>query len=97
MNTAFIVFQLGFNIIVLTALIVLAWRGPRRAPARAVRTMRRPGAPKTKTAPPAPAPPSPDRPADLGALVERANRDELAAEAALRERLARFRARQAAS
>ena len=92
MTAAFIVFQLGFNILVLTALLVLAVRSPRRAPARPAKARR-----VLRGRKPAAAPEATPRAAHVDALVEQANERELAAEAALRERLARFRQQRVAS
>ncbi len=92
MTTAFIVFQLGFNILVLTALLVLALRSPRHTAGRPSKARVAPAARQDGTAP-APR----QRAAHVTALVEQANERELAAEAALRERLARFRQQRVAS
>ena len=99
MSTPFIVFQLGFNIVVLAALIALAWKegGGWRLPrlgwlGRALRP-RTPGAGR----PPEVRGESPSARTRISPLVEQANRDELAAEQALRRRLAQYRARREAS
>jgi hypothetical protein len=91
MSRNLVLLQLAFNIVMLVALLALAWRGQRsreRQPHRAPRAVARPAA--VRAAQPESAPP----PA-LDDLVEQAEQKELAAEAALRTRFARFRARAA--
>ena len=103
MDRTLILMQLAFNVLMFAALAALAWRSRGAAPrkARAERARTRPdeqvaafqraaaaaGAGRPIAAPnEAPAPS-----AGLDDLIERAERRELAAEAALRGRLARFR------
>ncbi|MBP7146478.1 MAG: hypothetical protein KBD01_02960 [Acidobacteria bacterium] len=88
-----VVLQLAFNVLILAALCAVL-RGPRRRAAEAAPRRRRWFARRAKAPAPAvaAAPVAAAAPA-LADLVERAEQQELLAEAALRDRLARFRAR----
>ena len=90
--------QLGFNILILCALLMLAWSGGLRRKARE----KKPGKPREaksseKAARPATTAPSVPRETEarptthLDGLLERENAKELVAEQALRARLDRFR------
>ncbi len=90
----FVLLQLAFNTLMFVALVALAWRtrdrrarAPRRAEVHIADAANAPGpALRTVAARPAPA---------LDDLVAQAEQKELAAEAALRARLARFKDRAA--
>lgn len=84
MNETFVLLQLGFNIVMFIALVALAWRTRSLATARGKRRDRSP-APSMPKAVPAPS--------MLDDLVAEADERELAAEAALRARLAQFKNR----
>ena len=91
MDRTFVLLQLAFNILMFTALAVLAWRMRERRPARGASRggARAPEAHREPTPAALPLPPA------LAELVDRAEEKELAAEAALRARLSRFRERAA--
>ena len=89
----FLLLQLIFNVLILVSLMVLA-RGAaparrRRRPAAGPAERRRPAEP------PAPQSPVSSPAGHLSELIEQTEREELVAEAALRERLSRFRTRMA--
>ncbi len=90
----FVLLQLAFNLLMFVALVALAWRtrdrrsrAPRRAEVR-IADAAREAAPAMRAVAAMAAP-------ALDELVERAEQKELAAEAALRARLARFKDRAA--
>ncbi|MDQ7007273.1 MAG: hypothetical protein Q9Q40_08575 [Acidobacteriota bacterium] len=86
----FLLLQLIFNVLILVSLMVLA-RGA--APARRRRRPASDAADRPPAAAPAPPAPVPSPADHLSKLIERTEREELVAEAALRERLSRFRTR----